>query len=133
MREIHFRDSFTIIYELLGQTIVDIEGGVGENELVLAFGKDGEEKAVFYHQQDCCETVRIAQIDGDLNDVRLHPITMAEVVVSRDKLDEKPDTMYEDDSWTWSFLKLATVNGYVTVRWLGESNGYYSEDISLRI
>lgn len=79
----------------------------------------------FYHEQDCCEHVAIDQIDGDIYDLVGSPILMAEEVTQ-----EAPSDNDYGDTGTWTFYKFATAKGYVTVRWLGSSNGYYSESVS---
>jgi hypothetical protein len=77
-----------------------------------------------YHAQDCCEYVAIEDVTGDAIDMVGHVLEMCEVVTSYD--DPPADTQ---GSHTWTFYKFGTIDGYVTVRWLGSSNGYYSEEV----
>lgn len=111
--------------DLVGKTMKRVEN-VNDEEIVFET-VDGESYKL-YHDQDCCESVRVEDIAGDLKDLVGSPITMAEETTSG----ENPPgvEMGSQESFTWTFYKLATVNGYVTIRWYGESNGYYSESVS---
>jgi len=72
-------------------------------------------------------------IVGDLNDLIGTPLLMAEEVTSDHDVTPEGVTVPEyQDSFTWTFYKLATVKGYVTISWYGESNGYYNESVSFR-
>jgi len=88
--------------------------------------ENATERFVFFHSQDCCEHVGINDIVGDLEDLVGEPLLIAEEVSGATEPDEEH---YE--SYTYTFYKFATRKGYVDVRWLGESNGYYSESVSL--
>ena len=89
----------------------------------LFLGEDIEVK--FWHENDCCETVRIAEIYGNLEDLTGMPIEQAECITEK--------SMIESGSQTWTFYKFATNKGSITIRWLGKSNGYYSEKVSCNI
>jgi hypothetical protein len=96
------------------------------NECIEFYSDAGEHWRMF-HSQDCCEHVTIEDIVGDLQDLVGSPIVAAECVANGDSPKEQE---YPDESFTWTFYKLATSKGYVTIRWYGASNGYYSETAS---
>ncbi len=77
-----------------------------------------------WHSQDCSESVELHDITGDLSDLIGTPILEAS---ERSSTDNKPHG--DADSWTWTFYELRTIKGSVTLRWLGESNGWYSERV----
>ena len=103
-----------------------------KNKVIEKIDRDGNESLIFrlkdgdvfkmYHDQDCCEDVYLDDIVGDLNDLIDSPIMMAELSTNSGDLEY-------GDSYTWSFYKLATIKGYVTLRWYGESNGFYSKEV----
>lgn len=132
------------IKELIGKTLVDI---VNNDDYELTFIVNDGTKYQLLHHQDCCENVFIDDINGDLKDLIGVPILLAEEVTNEDfendfesKFKEVTDDYgwtykkdadgnFEPDSCTWTFYKLATIKGYVDIRWYGESNGYYSEGV----
>lgn len=113
---------------MLGRQFVRVSGGVGEKEMVFEC-EDGS-KFVFYHEFDCCEYVRIEDVVGDLQDLVGVPLLMADEVTNRDDPVPEPEHV---ESYTWTYYKFATRKGYVDVRWLGDSNGYYSEEVHLKV
>jgi hypothetical protein len=143
---------------LVGKTLNNIirkRDGSGSDELIFVtiYG----EQYRMYHDQDCCESVYIEDICGDLDDLLHSPILIAEEVI-KGRIDlsvaERIDAItrdydisrtelaalrlsgefdinnYDENSETWTFYKIDTAKGGVTIRWYGTSNGYYSEGVS---
>jgi hypothetical protein len=83
-----------------------------------------------YHDQDCCESVNVFDIKGDLASVIGSPLTSVKEEISRDWPADVPEPSYSD-SHTWTTFTFTTEAGAtVAIRWLGTSNGYYSESVS---
>lgn len=117
-------DQITIA-ALLGKTLKSIENC--NNEELVFTCEDGTRYRM-YHRQDCCESVSIEDICGELDSLIGSPLLQAEESSSNDApADFKPE--YQPESMTWTFYRFATVKGQVVIRWLGQSNGYYSESV----
>jgi len=125
---------------LIGKTLKEVKQT--NNEIIFTLEDDTQYK--MFHLQDCCESVGIDDIDGDLQDLVGSPITQSESVSNPEFEANWGSAFKEDKEWggkqndkgnyypeshTWTFYKLATIKGYVTIRWFGESNGYYSESV----
>ena len=99
-----------------------------DSETMMFTSVDGDIFKLYY-VQDCCGSCYVEDICGDLNDLIGSPILLAEEAVGGEPDGSEPE---EDEygSHTWSFYKLSTVKGSVTIRWYGSSNGYYSETVT---
>ena len=118
--------------ELKGKTVEHISGLKDGSEEVRFYLSDGSVVRM-YHEQDCCESVEVEDVIGDVEDLIGSPILMAEEFTYCNEDPEGVVAVPSDDSFTWTFYKLATVKGYVDIRWYGESNGYYSESVDTEV
>lgn len=120
--------TYVAIDVLVGKTITEIEGLEEHSEEVYIKTTDGKTYK-FFHEQDCCESVYLADFEVD-NIVGGLIVKAEEVSESGDDQSEnKPDGYCE--SFTWTFYKVDTTKGSLWMRWLGESNGYYSESVNI--
>ncbi len=108
--------------DLKGVTLKAVEGLEDNSDRVRFVADDGR-AWIMYHQQDCCEGVSVYDLAGDVADLIGSPILLAEESSNQDNPPK------HSESHTWTFYKLATIKGAVTVRWLGTSNGYYGEGV----
>lgn len=114
--------------DLKGLILKSITPNEDKDEIIFVTSDDRTFK--MYHSQDCCESVSIEDIAGDLNDLLGSPLFVAEEATSNvNPENANPATIEYQDSFTWTFYKLATIKGHVDIRWYGESNGYYSESV----
>ena len=114
------------ITALIGKTLSEVRIDRDEDE--ITFITTNGEKYKMFHYRDCCESVTIDDINGDVEDI-----------IGSEILEAEERTNCEDmmgrrlDSFTWTFYTIATIKGYLDIKWLGESNGYYSESVDFKL
>lgn len=112
-----------------GAVIQSIDGlEEGSNEVLIGTTAG---ILVMFHSQDCCESVWLSQVDGD---VQRH--VGASILAIKEKITYAGDEDYGEvdeytESATATFYTLVTTRGYLDFRWQGESNGYYSESVDI--
>lgn len=82
------------ISDLKGQILTSI---VNQHSECLIFTTSSGKKYQMYHRQDCCESVRIEDINGHLDDLIGYPILVAEESTNRDN----PKNLYD---WLWGTI-----------------------------
>lgn len=112
---------FDDINQLLGQTLVNINATDEE----ILFTNDEGRRWKLYHSQDCCESVYVEDIVGDLQDLIGNPLLVADERVQDDRNYGELGML-----GMWTFYELATIKGSVTIRFYGTSNGYYSVGVT---
>jgi len=109
--------------DLEGKIISKIEVGAERVDIHTECGKN----YAMYHCQDCCESVVVEDVNGDVNEILGQSVIRAEERTDED-WDIETDHYY-DDYHTWTFYVIETIKETVTIRWFGTSNGYYSESV----
>lgn len=86
----------------------------------------------FWHERDCCESVEIYDITGgSLSDLIGKKLIDVTEEISSERWPDDVQTPEYLESYTWTTHTFKTESTCIRVRWLGESNGYYSESVSL--
>ena len=107
---------------IVGATVGAVEGAEPGSEIVRIHTDRGT--LTLWHGQDCCESVEVEDVVGDPADLIGGTVTAME---------ERGGGSVESggDRATWTFYDLRTTKGDLTIRWLGSSNGYYSESVDV--
>lgn len=113
--------------KLEGKVILSVGGCEKGSDRITIVCSDLTEFQLF-HYQGCCENVLVEDVAGDPADLIGHRVALAEESVNRDN----PPSEYSE-SFTWTFYRIRTHGGDLTIRWLGESNGYYGESVDVDV
>ena len=113
---------------LRGKTITVISQ-IGDDRIEIT-ADDGKRYAML-HEQDCCESVTIHDITGDLPSLVGAPLLVARERTSKAWPRDVAKPCWREESETWTSYFFETEKTKVRIRWHGRSNGYYSESVQI--
>jgi hypothetical protein len=121
--------NYVNFFELKGKTITSIDGSNSDDSDTIITTSDGSIYTLT-HIQDCCEHVRVYGSVGNIDDVLNVEVIDAEDTNPMDNPNAPDYKAY--DSATWTQFRIVTNKGtFFEIWWLGESNGYYGESVSV--
>lgn len=117
--------------DLKGEVLASAVVNPSRDEVLFTLADD--RKFLLYHEQDCCEKVTIENIEGTCEDGVLTEL-WGRVLLAEESSSKEPPVEEDDDygSSRWTFYRIGTIHGTVVLRWLGRSNGYYSERVDFK-
>ena len=111
---------------IIGKTIKAVEGLKNYSDKVVITLDDDSTLSLF-HYQDCCEDVSLEDWGG----AEASDLIGGQVVLFEKCTQDGDPNHYGVQQYT--FYKLNTTKGDITMRWCGESNGYYSVEVSTEL
>lgn len=111
------------IESLVGEVLTHIDDG---GDVIMLTTKSGRIIRI-HHDQDCCESVSIEDTKGNWHDL----IGKVIIEASEDVQKQGDPPPEYPDSWTRTTLTFKVDGATVISRWIGESNGYYSESVDI--
>lgn len=109
------------ISDLTGKVIKSVS--INDKRDEITFETECGQRYLMYHDQDCCESVYIEDINGDLQ------VLVGEEILLADEYSRSETDSEWGDSATWTFYHIRSMKENVSIRWFGSSNGYYSERV----
>ena len=110
--------------DLVGEVLDSVDIDRGENQILLTT-RSGR-RFMVYHEQDCCEKVQIVGQDGNFDNLIGKPL-----IEARDFAVDTGESESDYDSQTTTTLVFRVDDQTVISRWIGDSNGYYSESVDI--
>lgn len=111
--------------KLKGMVISSVTG-MEEDSYEIVFNLECGSSFTMTHHQDCCEDVSVSDVCGDKSD-----LINARIVHFECRESDASEDVGVCESGLWTFYDIQTNKGYVNIRWLGVSNGYYSESVDV--
>jgi len=108
---------------MIGETIKYID--VDEYDHQIRVETESGRVFLIYHKQDCCESVRLVDINGNIKNLK------GKVIEDFTHMSKQFSDELGHGSKTITLITFFVDDSTVTTRWIGESNGYYSEEISV--